>query len=252
MSDTSSRPPRRASEIPEPVGQDAVPPVPSAYETGWVEFFYRRFRSDRRALVPRFETESLVREILRTLREEPYATLVDVGTGSGVIAVSVGAEAPFGRIVGLDVSGTALSLASENARANGVSAEWVESDLLEALRSGRTRTPEPESGVFFVANLPYVRDGDPNVSPDTAHEPPEALYGGAGTGFETTLRFLREFEAFAAAFPNGRFRVACEVGHDHLPQIEAFARESGRDVRTFADPFGIPRFFTYRIWPEKT
>jgi methylase of polypeptide subunit release factors len=50
--------------------------------------------------------------------------------------------------------------------------------------------------ILFVANLPYVRDNDPHVSPDTAFEPPQALYGGKETGFETTARFLSEFEAF--------------------------------------------------------
>lgn len=156
----------------------SAPPLPSAYETGSVEFFYRPFKTDRRALVPRFETESLVREVLAIRKDEPYAALVDVGTGSGIIAVSAGLGGKFETVVALDISSESLALAQENARLNGLSATFAQSDLLSSLESALSEAGvrEPFS-IFFVANLPYVRDGDPEVSPDTAHEPTAALYG---------------------------------------------------------------------------
>jgi release factor glutamine methyltransferase len=263
--------------------------APSAYADGSVEFFYRRFKTDRRALVPRLETESLVREAIRYARIEGYRTLVDVGTGSGIIAVSVGLSVPFDRVVALDVSPEALSLARENALANGLEAEFYESDLLSVFSDGGDRVerlpqdaanygfanvlalsglrivcrthssngvrgPErkPIPSILFLANLPYVREGDQEVSPDTAAEPPEALYGGPETGFETTRRFLEQFEALAAEYPQGRFRVMCEVGHDHAEEIAKAAADLNRDIETFPDLRGIHRFFTYRIWPKKT
>ncbi|MDQ1343381.1 MAG: release factor glutamine methyltransferase [Patescibacteria group bacterium] len=233
---------------------------PYAYRTGKVEFFLLPFKCDERALVPRLETESLVREVLRELKSDDYGTVVDVGTGSGVIAVTIAANRRDLRIVALDRSEAALSLARENAAQNGVAVEFVLSDLLSDLSISDTgpfesewgtskRTPERD-GIFFVANLPYVRAGATDLSPDTAFEPPEALYGGLKTGFELTRRFLEEVERFAKSHPDRKIAVACEVGDDHEDEIARAARELGRDVRTFADLTGTHRFFTYRIWPS--
>lgn len=219
---------------------------PYAYQTGKVEFFLLPFKSDERALVPRFETESLVREAISQLKSGDYDTVVDVGTGSGIIAVSVAKSRPDLRVVALDLSEPALSLARENAESNGVSVTFVRSDLLSALPD----SVKEASGVFFVANLPYIRIGAEDLSPDTAYEPSEALFGGEGTGFELTRRFLDEVEDYARANPGTRIAVACEVGDDHAEEIARASAELGRDIRVFADFSGIGRFFTYRIWPR--
>lgn len=219
---------------------------PHAYRTGSVEFFLLPFRSDERALVPRFETESLVREALRQLREDGFDAVVDVGTGSGVIAVSLAKNFPRAKTLGIDVSEPALSLARENAARNGVEVEFALSDLL----SGLPDWVGKRKNILFVANLPYVRNGDENLSEDTAFEPPVALYGGEGTGFELTERFLEQFEGFVRTHPNVAASVICEVGDDHHAQISAAALRFGREIRTFADPRGIHRFFTYRTWPS--
>lgn len=88
------------------------------------------------------------------------------------------------------------------------------------------------------------------MSPDTAFEPAMALYGGDGTGFELTEKFLRQVEGFHRRHPTIGIAVACEVGDDHENQIRSMADELGRDIRIFADLSGIRRFFTYRIWPS--
>lgn len=172
--------------------------------------------------------------------------MVDVGTGSGIIAVSIAKNRPGIRVTALDLSSDALSLAKENAETNGADIEFAESDLLESL---------PESvndggNVFFVANLPYVRTGATDMSADTAFEPAMALFGGESTGFELTEKFLRQIEDFHVRYPGVGIAVACEVGDDHAVQIRAIAADLGRDIRTFADLSGIHRFFTYRIWPS--
>ena len=221
-------------------------PRPYAYQTGKVEFFYLPFKADERALVPRLETESLVREVLAQTKSGEFAHVVDVGTGSGIIAVSIAKNRPEIRVPALDLSDDALSLAKENAATNRVEIDFVRSDLLESL-------PEivgTDGNAFFVANLPYIREGATDMSPDTIFEPDMALYGGASTGFELTAKFLRQIEDFHISHPNVGIAVACEVGDDHEDEIRAVARELGRDIRTFADLAGIPRFFTYRIWPS--
>lgn len=146
----------------------------------------------------------------------------------------------------LDLSEDALSLAKENAATNRVEIEFARSDLLASL-------PEDvgtDGNVFFVANLPYVRIGAPDMSPDTVFEPAMALYGGESTGFELTADFLRQIEDFHVLRPDVGIGVACEVGDDHENEIRNAAAELGRDIRTFADLAGTHRFFTYRIWPS--
>jgi len=149
-------------------------------------------------------------------------------------------------VTALDLSDEALSLAKENAEANRVEIEFVRSDLLASL-------PEnvgADGNAFFVANLPYIRIGATDMSPDTVFEPAMALYGGESTGFELTAKFLRQVEDFHVLHPNVGIAVACEVGDDHEDEICNVAAELGRDIRTFADLSGIHRFFTYRIWPS--
>ncbi len=180
---------------------------PYAYRTGQVEFFLLPFRSDERALVPRLETESLVREALRQFRQEAFDAVVDVGTGSGVIAVSIAKHVSSARILAIDVSEEALSLARENAAQNAVRIEFVRSDLLSHLPDWVSASQK----ILFVANLPYVRQGAPDLSEDTAFEPPLALYGGKETGFELTERFLEEVEKFARLHPSAAISVVCEV-----------------------------------------
>lgn len=221
-------------------------PRPYAYQTGKVEFFYLPFRTDERALVPRLETESLVREVLSQTKSGKFSHVVDVGTGSGIIAVSVAKNRPEIRVTALDLSDDALSLAKENAAANRVEIEFVRSDLLEVL----PKSVGSDGNVFFVANLPYIRIGATDMSPDTVFEPAMALYGGDSTGFELTAKFLRQIEEFHVTHPDVAVAVACEVGDDHEDEVRKMATELRRDIRTFADLTGTHRFFTYRIWPS--
>lgn len=121
----------------------------------------------------------------------------------------------------LDLSDEALALAKENAAANRVEIEFAHSDLLVSL-------PEDvgtDGNVFFVANLPYIRIGATDMSPDTVFEPAMALYGGESTGFELTAKFLRQVEDFHVLHPNLGIAVACEVGDDHEDEIRNVAAE---------------------------
>jgi release factor glutamine methyltransferase len=149
-------------------------------------------------------------------------------------------------VTALDLSEDALSLAKENAATNRVEIDFVRSDLLASLPDD----PGADGNVLFVANLPYIREGATDMSPDTVFEPAMALYGGNATGFELTAEFLRQIEGFHVRHTNLGIAVACEVGDDHEDEIRAIARELGRDIRTFPDLTGTHRFFTYRIWPS--
>jgi release factor glutamine methyltransferase len=141
---------------------------PLAYLTGQREFYGREFAVSRSVLVPRPETEVLI-EHMAQLDVRDGDTIIDVGTGSGCIAVTLALEHPKTHVIATDISPDALTVAAANAqRLRSPSIECVESDLLAAL-------PTSRKARFIVANLPYV-DREWEVSPTIAYEPALALY----------------------------------------------------------------------------
>jgi release factor glutamine methyltransferase len=137
---------------------------PLAYVLG--EWGFRRLtlKTDRRALVPRPETEVVVERCLALLREFEAPRVLDVGVGSGAIALSIADEHPAASVVGVDTSADALELARENAERLGLH--------IELRAAGVEATGE--GWELVVANPPYVRAGDP-VDPELAWEPRAAL-----------------------------------------------------------------------------
>src|SRR5215468_7804871 len=127
---------------------------PLQHLLGTVEFCGRIFRCDKRALVPRPETEQLVELLISRFKSEiACSRVVDVGTGSGVIALSLAAEFPKAEIVGVDISEVALMLARENAERLGLAdrVRFLRSNLLENVLPGLD---------LIVANLPYISTED--------------------------------------------------------------------------------------------
>jgi len=145
---------------------------PTAYIVGAREFWGRPFLVTPAVLVPRPETEFIIEEALALLR--PFATprIADIGTGSGILAVTLAIEVPAADVTGTDLSSDALVVAKQNAERHGVGARvtFVHTSYLDGVR-----------GPFdlIVANPPYVRDGDkPALARAVRHEPDVALFGG--------------------------------------------------------------------------
>jgi release factor glutamine methyltransferase len=149
---------------------------PTAYITGQKEFMSLPFRVDRRVLIPRPDTEILVEESIRLLRGyKGEVKVLDVGTGSGAIAISIAKYVPQALVYGVDISEEALEVAKANAVLNGVANRvfFYHSDLLDSVTSGTFQ--------LIAANLPYIpsekmKDLPPEVR---EYEPREALDGGA-------------------------------------------------------------------------
>ncbi len=139
---------------------------PLAYVLG--EWGFRRLtlKTDARALVPRPETEVVVERCLELLRGLDAPRVLDVGTGTGAIALALADEHPGARVTGLDRSAAALALARENAASTGLAVELVEGDALAGLPAGPWD--------LVVSNPPYVLE-DEELPPELAHEPREAL-----------------------------------------------------------------------------
>jgi release factor glutamine methyltransferase len=154
---------------------------PVAYLTGHKEFMGLDFLVDRRALIPRPETELLVEMALVEVRRRDEAELADlrvadIGTGSGAIAIALAAQEPrLPLVYATDISGEALALAAENARWLGVESRLrlLQGDLLE---------PLPERVDLLLANLPYIADNEQEIlAPDVRdYEPHLALFGADG------------------------------------------------------------------------
>lgn len=149
---------------------------PIQYQDGNVEFFGRTFFSDSRALIPRFETEFLVSKTIAWCAEkDPQKawSIIDIGTGSGVIAISLALELPTAKITAIDASAPALALAGENALRHNVvdKVHLMQGNLLEGFHGPAD---------IIVANLPYLPTGRiPQLDPSVKDfEPHEALDGG--------------------------------------------------------------------------
>lgn len=202
---------------------------PVAYILGSRGFRRIELRTDGRALVPRPETELLVDVAL----ELDPGRVLDVGTGSGAIALAVADELPEAEVVAVDISAGALELARENAAALGFE------NRIE-FRLGPV-TAAAGSFDLVLANLPYVRDDErPSLPPDVRdHEPAEALFAGPDG-----LAVIRE--VLAALAPGGVGpdceAVALEVGVGQAPAVAGLVADAGfAEVEARRDLAGIER-----------
>jgi release factor glutamine methyltransferase len=207
---------------------------PLQHLLGTVEFCGNLFLCDRRALVPRPETEQLV-EFLQSEIRDPKSKILDVGTGSGVIALSLAAKFPETEIVGADISNEALSLARDNAARVGITRiQFVQSDLLESI-----------NGEFdlIVANLPYISRLDRDeLPPEVLRDPEVALFAG-DRGDELIRRLI---EAAPVHFRPGGL-LALETGIGHHASLAEFLREKNySDIEARNDYSGVARFLFAR------
>ena len=205
--------------------------IPLQHLLGTVEFFGRTFKSDARALIPRPETEQLVE---RALTYKSLSNILDVGTGTGVIPLTLTLERPEAKVTATDISREALSLAQENAvLLNVEKITFLEADLIPLKLS--------ETGPFdlITSNLPYIPSGDiAGLSREVRHDPLLALDGGVD-GLDLIVR-LAPLAAEHLA-PEGHLLL--EIGIDQSEQVIAcLAGHNYRDIIALPDYQGILRF----------
>ena len=209
---------------------------PLQYLLGSWDFFGRAFRTDQRALIPRPETEILVEIALKVIRAQPSSRnrLLDIGTGSGVLAITLSLECSSLSIVGSDVSPLALNLARENAEEQGLERriEWIESDLLKSVTGPFD---------FLVANLPYIPTAElPKLASEVQRDPQIALDGGPD-GLSVIRRLVQD----APNVLTGGAFVILEVGFDQADRVADLMRaQKFRDISVENDYQGVRRFVT--------
>ena len=210
---------------------------PLQHLLGTVDFCGRSFRCDKRALVPRPETEQLVELLISHLKSEIVSPrVIDVGTGSGVIALSLAAEFLEAEIVGIDISDDALMLARENAERLGMAhrVRFLRSNLLESMQP---------SFDLIVANLPYVSTEDrQNLSREVLHDPEVALFAGA-RGDELMRQLIAQAPSWLR--PGGMLAMEIGIGQSET-LVAALAAKNYRDIWTEKDYSGVIRFLFAR------
>jgi release factor glutamine methyltransferase len=205
---------------------------PLQHLLGTVEFAGQVFLCDKRALVPRPETEELVEKIADRRLQIGDCRILDVGTGSGVIALSLAAKFPQASVTATDVSEDALALARENAERLGLTSriEFRHGDLLTCVDHAYD---------LIVANLPYVPTADrATLSREVRNDPEIALFGGE-RGDEIVRKLIEAAPSHLA--PGGL--LALEVGIGQADDLAAFmARKNYHDIETHRDYAGVIRF----------
>jgi release factor glutamine methyltransferase len=230
-------------EFDQPLGDQELNPLrelvkrraqgePLQHLLGTAEFCGRTFACDRRALIPRQETEQLCELVIAEFEKKGASPrrILDVGTGSGIIALTLAMAWPEAAVEAVDLSSDALALALENAERLGVTERIriVESDLFSGV-----------DGEFdlVVANLPYIAtEVIPTLNREVQRDPLSALDGGAG-GMQLFARFIPD------ATKHLRGLLALEIGNDQADALRGLlATHNYQDIRVVTDYQGRNRF----------
>lgn len=200
---------------------------PLAYIAGHKEFFGIRLAVDERVLVPRPDTETLVEWALEILPAHCTSRVIDLGTGSGAIALAIKKHRPGARVEARDVSRDALDVAAANAQCLGLDVGFRQASWLESC---------DERFDLIVSNPPYIREGDPHL-PALVHEPGSAL--AAGPDGLDDIRAIIE-QAPSHLQPGGWLLL--EHGWDQAEAVRALLTAAGLDnVASRRDIQGIQR-----------
>lgn len=224
--------------------QRAAAGEPLAYIVGHKEFYGLDFIVNQHVLVPRPETELLVDlalEYVSTMAHEEVhketpreINILDVGTGSGCIAVTLAVKCPLASVTALDISEDALAVARENAARHGVAPRltFFKSDLLSAIGY------LPAQFHLITANLPYIATQEARTLPVSRHEPMLALDGGPDG-----LLWVRRLLVDAPRYLPAAGQILLEIGHTQGPAARALAQAAfpNAHVQLFQDWAGLDR-----------
>jgi len=199
---------------------------PLAYILGWREFYGRRFAVRPGVLIPRQETEVVVETCLAL---DGIRTVLDIGTGSGIIAITLALEKPGWQVFAADISAEALEIASENAKTLDAKVEFRESDLFASFEGMKLD--------LIVSNPPYIGTGESLSDEVKSFEPAQALFSGK-TGNEIYERLAAEAQEHLA--PGGS--LVLELGYRSLPAATRLLDSHGWTVcNVVNDLSGIAR-----------
>lgn len=217
---------------------------PLAYILGKKEFYSMEFEVSRDVLIPRPETELLVEKAVQHFQDQSSLPLrfLDIGTGSGCIALSLAKQFPHAQISALDISEKALQIAQKNAQRHGLEAQidFIEMDFLNP--ASRESLKEPFD--LIISNPPYVAEKDfPRLAPELRFEPKNALTSG-----EDGLDFYRELISVTPSYLKPGGLALFEIGFDQAESIEKLATKAGfQKINILKDYAGHPRVASLQL-----
>ena len=212
--------------------------IPLQYLTGKVEFYNIELRCDKRALIPRPETEILIETVLDKLSNFHSPKILDIGTGTGNIAIALARNLPDSHITSVDISQDALDLAASNARLNGVEKQinLIQGDILDSVF---IRT----FGLFdcVISNPPYEATADKEtLQPEVAkYEPAIAIFTG-----DAPLIFYKTIVSNISYILNVQGLLAFEVGLGQAGKIQDLMKPAFDKIAVTKDLAGIERIVT--------
>ena len=208
--------------------------VPLAYLVGEKPFFGINLHVDSRVLVPRPDTETLVDWALSI---QATRTVLDLGTGSGAIALAIKHTQPEWKVTAIDYSADALDVARGNASRLGLDIDFVQSAWFDALKTEHDHARfDLTKFDLIISNPPYIADDDPHMAA-LKHEPKQALTSG-DEGLDDIRRIIQD----APAFLNPDGWLLLEHGYDQAAKVRALLKSQGfSQVRSKLDLAGIER-----------
>jgi len=201
---------------------------PLQYVIGETEFYGHRFFVNESVLIPRPETEYLVEKIITEI--DSYTTILDIGSGSGAIAITLKKELPYLSITAVDISASALKIATENAKLNQVEIEFIESDIFSKLNTKFD---------IIVSNPPYIpqKEYEALDKEILEYEPKLALLAE-----DDGLYFYRRILSEAKLYLNVNGKIYFEIGYNQSDRIKKIAENNGfTEIETLKDLNGFDR-----------
>ena len=209
--------------------------VPPQYLVGWAEFCELRFKVDERVLIPRPETEELVRMILDENVDKPLKIL-DIGTGSGAIAISLAKNCPNWNITACDISDAAITVAHENALKNHVDVTFAKSDVLSNIT---------ETFDIIVSNPPYIAFDELDEMDESVktYEPKTALFAE-----NQGLAIYEKIAAQSVTKMTENGKIYLEIGYKQGKSVQAIFQEKfpSKTVKIHQDIFGKDRMISVK------
>jgi release factor glutamine methyltransferase len=212
---------------------------PLAYILGEAGFFGRMFKVSPAVLVPRPETEDVVERALSLISDIPQPRILDLGTGSGAIAITLSLERPDAKVIAVDLSADALMVGRSNAARLNATVEWRQGDWFKPLKDDKPFD-------LIVSNPPYIAADDPHLAGDgVCVEPRLALTDGADG-----LDCLRKIIDGAPAFLNSGCSLLLEHGHDQGAACRNLLNKVGfQSPETWVDLTGNDRMSS-AVWVQ--
>lgn len=204
-----------------------------------IEFFYKKFFFNKNVLVPRFETEILVREAINIIKKNKIKTLIDIGTWSWIIPISIDLNTDIDQIFAIEKSKKALKIAKINKEKLWSKTSFLEGDLLKIFIQDWLKNFSWQ--ILITANLPYIKQNDwENMSSDTRFEPKMALFWWKDTGFELYEKFFRQIIIFKKIY-NQQLFILCEIWFDQKEVATKFLTKNGFCFSFIKDLSGVDR-----------